>query len=123
MRKTFVLAKSQQRPLDRWLVMGAPSKGIFTLKICWSFICVERERRTVFGSVDERAESASLFHHILAITSIHGKDGGWRNLFLGSCNNSCSQCSTSKTERFVHGALKCFSVVREEGVSFSSMCT
>jgi hypothetical protein len=53
-------AKSQQRPEDRWFVMGAPSKGIFTLKICWSLICVERERRTVLGSAEERAESASL---------------------------------------------------------------
>ena len=54
-------AKSQQRPEERWLVMGAPSNGILTLKMCVSLICVEREERTVLGSAEERAESASLF--------------------------------------------------------------
>jgi hypothetical protein len=61
-RKTFVEAKSQQRPEDRWFVMGAPSKGILTLKICWSLICVALEVRTVLGSAEERAENASLLN-------------------------------------------------------------
>jgi hypothetical protein len=56
-----VAAKSQHRPEERWLVIGAPSKGILTLKICWSLIIVDREVNTVLGSADDKAESASLY--------------------------------------------------------------
>jgi len=55
-----VAAKSQHRPEERWLVIGAPSKGILTLNICWSLIVVDREVSTVLGSAELRAESASL---------------------------------------------------------------
>lgn len=57
-------AKSQQRPEERWLVMGAPSNGIFMLKICWSLIFVALLVSTAFGSAEERADNASLIHQL-----------------------------------------------------------
>jgi hypothetical protein len=59
-RKTFVEAKSQQRPEERWFVIGAPSKGILMLKMCWSLDRAVGLCRTVRGSAEVRAESASL---------------------------------------------------------------
>jgi hypothetical protein len=56
----LVDAKSQHRPLDRWFVMGPPSKGIWTLKTCWSAISAVREVSTSRGLAVLRAEMASL---------------------------------------------------------------
>jgi hypothetical protein len=66
-----VAAKSQHRPEERWLVIGAPSKGILTLKICWSLIIVDREVNTVLGSADDKAESASL----LSVSWVRWREG------------------------------------------------
>lgn len=55
-----MLAKSQHLPLERWLVMGAPSRGIWTLKTCGSEIWAGRERRVVSGEDLVKVEIASL---------------------------------------------------------------
>lgn len=60
-RKTFVDANSQHRPEERWLVTGAPSKGILTLKVCASSILAERELRIDVAAFDVRAERARRF--------------------------------------------------------------
>lgn len=59
-RNTLVAANSQQRPLLLWLVMGPPSKGMRTLKTCWSAIFVAREVSTSRGLAADSAERASL---------------------------------------------------------------
>ena len=41
-------------------MIGAPSNGILTEKICWSLMVVDRDVRTVLGSAELKAESASL---------------------------------------------------------------
>lgn len=59
-RKMLVEAKSQQRPEERWLVMGPPSKGILTLKIWGLERVVSVDVRIVLGLALLKAESASL---------------------------------------------------------------
>lgn len=77
-RKTLVEAKSQQRPDERWLVTGAPSKGIERLKIWVSLTAALVFMRTAFALLDCRAFRASLF--------------------LGSWSSSFSHCSVVETE-------------------------
>lgn len=64
-RKTLVAANSQHRPEDRWLVIGAPSKGILMLKFWVSEIVVERWVRIEVAALDERAERARRFYESL----------------------------------------------------------
>ena len=54
-------AKSQQRPEARWLVMGAPSRGILMLKFWVSKIVVDRWVRIDVGAFDDNAERARRF--------------------------------------------------------------
>lgn len=58
--RSWDIPNSQHRPEDLWFVIGAPSNGILTEKICWSLMVVDRDVRTVLGSAELRADSASL---------------------------------------------------------------
>jgi hypothetical protein len=60
-RNTFVDAKIQHRPDERWFVTGEPSKGILTLKVCVSLRTAEGLSRIVRGLLVESAENASRF--------------------------------------------------------------
>lgn len=61
-RKTLVEAKSQHRPEERWFVIGAPSKGILTLKVCVSASTADGFMRTDVAAFVERAEIARRFY-------------------------------------------------------------
>lgn len=56
----MVDAKSQHRPLERWLVMGPPSKGMVVLKTWASEILVGREERMSRGAILVKARIARL---------------------------------------------------------------
>lgn len=71
-RKTFVDANSQHRPDERWLVTGAPSKGILTLKVCASSILAERELRIDVAAFDVSAERARRFYSVVSDIAISG---------------------------------------------------
>jgi hypothetical protein len=60
-RKTLVDAKSQQRPEERWFVIGWPSRGILMLKIWVSVRRVGWFRRRVVKGVVARVVIARRF--------------------------------------------------------------
>lgn len=61
MRNTFVDAKSQQRPEDRWFVTGLPSRGIVTLKVCVSETRAARDEMMDVAGFAVKAETARRF--------------------------------------------------------------
>lgn len=99
-------------------MIGAPSKGILILKICWSLMIVEREVRTVFGSAELSAESASLFD----TSALFLVKYELSHLFLGSCKSWCSHSSTAEIETAVHGALN-LELLGAPLIAFSSTWT
>lgn len=75
-RKIFVEANSQQRPEERWLVIGEPSRGILMLKVCVSLMAVEREVMMEDVGFEESAASARRFFavaisFILDVMALH----------------------------------------------------
>jgi hypothetical protein len=60
-RNTFVEAKSQQRPDERWFVMGAPSRGILMLKVWVSATAAAWFVRMDWRGFAERAATARRF--------------------------------------------------------------
>lgn len=61
-RKTLVEANSQHRPDDRWLVIGAPSKGILMLKIWLSVTAALLLVRMADTGFCDSAEMARRFY-------------------------------------------------------------
>jgi hypothetical protein len=60
-RKTLVEAKSQHLPEERWFVIGAPSKGMRTLKVWVSAIVMGWDVRIAVGGFTASAEIARRF--------------------------------------------------------------
>jgi hypothetical protein len=63
-RKTLVEANNQHLPDDRWLVMGAPSKGIFMLKTWLSVTAALLLVRMAETGFCDSAEMARRFYSI-----------------------------------------------------------
>ena len=60
-RNTLVAANSQQRPEERWFVIGEPSSGILMLKFWVSAIMADRWVRIALGSFELKADRAKRF--------------------------------------------------------------
>ena len=70
-RNTFVEAKIQHLPLERWFVTGLPSNGILRLKICVSLSIAEGFSSTFAGFCVDRAERARRFFGSCSVVEIH----------------------------------------------------
>ena len=95
-RSTFVVAKSQHRPLLIWFVMGPVLKSITLLKMCWSAIPAERDINAERRSEWVRMVLASWALGSPATSA--SQDDTWSNVNSPLLESGAVTCNPEKEE-------------------------